>query len=98
MTKLRTRWSTSVRIALALAIAVVNAALFANATSAAVPPQCKDCIEMPGGALGTHASCQPGGDMDTCRARLMDCVGYGCGAEPIAEAVFEALPAELTAN
>ena len=95
MTKL-----TSVRIVLALALAVFNAALFANATSGQVPRPCnRDCVEMPGGALGWSVHCLPGGSVAGCRARLTDCVGYGClSPEASPEVVFEALPAELPEN
>lgn len=101
MKNLRSSVFSSVRVVLALAIAVVNVALFATSSSAAARG-CYTCVLIEGGTMGWVPDCQFGdtGDMATCQERLVDCVGYECPPGAGGEATemeFEAIPLAFTA-
>lgn len=99
MAQLGPRVSKGIRIALALGIAVANAALFARSSSAEVAFCGYACQWKSGGAVGGGAVCGAGGTMFTCQAGLTECYGYPCySPEPDAETVFEALPEGFAAS
>ena len=99
MSDLRSSVFNSVRIVLALSIAVANTSLFAI-SPAADTRGCYNCVLEEGGAMGWHVECEFGdeGEMSICYEGLDECYGYPCEwSEAAAEAEIEVIPGQFTA-